>query len=121
MLIVSRILKPNEKISGYVGPAFDNVPKCYKYKYICKGYGLNILNCLINKNDQDKVEYKGKYTIYDLEGYSYNPIEISNSLNYFKKERKIKNTIEYFFEMVVIFYLLIYIKFIKTKNFSFYK
>ena len=114
-LIISKILKTNEKISGYLGPAFDNIAEWYQDKYICKGNGSNTLNCKINKNDQNKVEFDGKYTIYNLEGYSYNPMEINNRSKYLQKERKIKNMIIYIFKILVIIILIINIKFIKNK------
>ena len=72
ILNTSNIVKRGKKITGRVGPTYDNVAECFVFNFICQGNGNNILNCTINKNDTDKVPYDGEYKIYSLDGYSLN-------------------------------------------------
>ena len=75
-LNISNVAKKNEIIKGIVGPAYDNVESCYQYNYLCYGNDSHILECEIDKSDDDKVIFNGKYCIYSLEGYTFNPQKI---------------------------------------------
>ena len=86
-LNISENLKRGEEIMGIVGPAYDNVAECYQYNFICQGNNSKTVDCKIQKDDEDKVEFNGNYTIYSLEGYSNNSDEIMRKLN-FKKIRE---------------------------------
>ena len=71
----------NRKITGLVGPAYDNVANCYILDFICdKSYNY-FLKCKIDKKNQNKLIYSGKYSIYSLEEYSYNPLQLINKIN----------------------------------------
>lgn len=87
-LRISNILKMNEKISGEIGPAYDNVADCYIYNFTCSGKNSQKIDCIINKNDPDKVEFNGKYKIYRLHGYSFRPTESYNKLNSINSKKK---------------------------------
>ena len=71
----SNIVKEEEKIMGVIGPNYDNVAECYKYDFTCSGKNSKILECIILKENNDKVEYNGSYSILSLEGYSLNLYE----------------------------------------------
>ena len=113
MLTTSNSIRLNKKIIGYIGPAYDSVAKCYRYKYICNGNGSNKLFCNIKKNDPNKVNFKGKYNIYNLEGYSFNPIEVNKKLNNFIKIKTIKILIIY---IIIIFIICVIILSKNLKN-----
>ena len=57
----------NGKVTGLVGPAYDNVAKCYILNFICERKSNHILRCNIDKKDPEKVKFSGKYSIYSLE------------------------------------------------------
>ena len=71
----SNKVKKGEKIMGVIGPNYDNVAECYKYDFTCIGNNSQILECSILKDNDDKVQYNGKYSILSLEGYSLNSSE----------------------------------------------
>ena len=74
-LNLSEELKRGEEICGVVGPAFENVPECYQYNFICTGNGGYSVDCKINKDEEGKIIYNGNYTIYCVEDYSLNEFE----------------------------------------------
>ena len=74
-LNLSQQLKIGEEIYGIVGPEYDNAPECYQYPFVCHGNDGYTVNCRIEKEEEDKVEYNGKYCIYALEDYSLNEFE----------------------------------------------
>ena len=76
---VSKVI--NRKVTGLVGPAYDNVAKCYILNFLCKRKNNNILKCNIDKKDPEKVKFFGKYSVYCLEDYSFNPIQLNNKIN----------------------------------------
>ena len=115
-LTTSNKVTLNDKIIGYIGPAYDNVAKCYQYKYECIGNGRHNLECNINKNNPNKIIYNGKYTIYSLEGYSFNSIELNNKINYLKKKRKIEIWTIYVIIMIFIICLIINSQNMKRQN-----
>ena len=80
-LITSNKVEQKTRIIGYIGPAYENVEKCYFYKYKCKGNGNNILYCYIKKKDPNVVDFSGNYKIHTLEGYSLNPFKVNKNLN----------------------------------------
>ena len=103
-LNISNKLKRGEEIIGIVGPAYDNVADCYQYIFICDGNNSKTVNCNIKKEDQNKVEFNGNYSIYSLEGYSLNYDEIIKRLNNKKFYQKF-----YFYVLVGVFVLIIFI------------
>ena len=76
---VSKII--NRKITGLVGPAYDNVANCYILDFICNKSDNYTLKCKIDKKNSKKVLFSGKYSIYNLETYSFNPIQLNNKIN----------------------------------------
>ena len=117
-LNISNKLKKGEEIIGIIGPAYDNVADCYQYIFICNGNNSKTVNCNIKKDDQNKVEFNGNYSIYSLEGYSLNYDEIIKRLSNKKFYQKI-----YFYILVGVFVLIIFIiiicSFKNRKNDSF--
>ena len=117
-LNISKKLKKGEEIIGIIGPAYDNVADCYQYIFICNGNNSKTVNCNIKKDDQNKVEFNGNYSIYSLEGYSLNYDEIIKRLSNKKFCQKI-----YFYILVGVFVLIIFIiiicSFKNRKNDSF--
>ena len=117
-LNISKKLKKGEEIIGIIGPAYDNVADCYQYIFICNGNNSKTVNCNIKKDDQNKVEFNGNYSIYSLEGYSLNYDEIIKRLSNKKFYQKI-----YFYILVGVFVLIIFIiiicSFKNRKNDSF--
>ena len=119
-LTTSNLVKLNEKITGFIKPDYDNVAKCYYYEYICKGNGRYDLNCIIKKNDPETIKFNGKYAIYTLEGYSFNPIEVINRFNYSKiKKKQIKLNINIII-MIFIIFLIMYSKIIKNNSYLYF-
>jgi hypothetical protein len=88
-------VKKGEEIFGVVGPAYDNVAECYKYNFVCRGDNARTVNCIIEKNEEDKVKFNGAYKIYSLEGYSYNAKEVMRMLN-------LKKTRDSFYAFILI-------------------
>ena len=117
-LNISNKLKKGEEIIGIIGPAYDNVADCYQYIFICHRNNSKTVNCNIKKDDQNKVEFNGNYSIYSLEGYSLNYDEIIKRLSNKKFYQKI-----YFYILVGVFVLIIFIiiicSFKNRKNDSF--
>ena len=70
----NKVIK-GKKIMGVIGPSYDNVAECYKYDFTCIGNNSQILECSILKDNDDKVQYDGNYSILSLEGYSLNSNE----------------------------------------------
>jgi len=89
-LNTSNVVKKGEKIMGRVGPAYDNVAECFIFNIVCQGNGNHMVNCVVNKNDPEKVLYEGDYKIYSLEGYSLNPEQVYNKINYQKHMKRFK-------------------------------
>ena len=86
-LTTSNIIKLKEEIVGEISPAYDNVAECYKYNFICHGKNSHSINCIINKNSPEKVEFDGNYIITRLEGYSFNPYQLNKEI--FTKKKKV--------------------------------
>ena len=75
-LNLSHVLNKGDEINGIVGPEYDNVPECYKFNFICQGNNSVTVNCIIEKDEENKTEIKGgNYYIYSLEDYSFNEYE----------------------------------------------
>ena len=75
-LNLSQKLRKGEEIFGIVGPDYDDVPECYQYNFICEGQNTYTVDCKIQKEEEEKIEYKGgNYCIYSLEDYSLNEYE----------------------------------------------
>ena len=103
LLNTSNRVKKGEKIVGVVGPDYDNVAECYQYSFICEGMNNRYVKCRIQKNDENKIEFKGNYTIYSLEGYSLNPDEVMKKIDAKKLEQRV-----YFYILVGIFVFIIF-------------
>ena len=109
ILNTSNIVKRGKHITGRVGPTYDNVAECFVYNFICQGNGNHTLSCIINKNDPEKVPYDGEYKIYSLEGYSLNPEQVYNKINYQKHLRRFKIITFFIILVVIIFAVIIYV------------
>ena len=68
-----------------------------------------MINCSIDKNDPEKVPYDGEYKIYSLEGYSLNPDQVYNKLNYRRKMRRLKIIACLIIVVVIILAVIIYV------------
>ena len=109
-LNTSKIVNKHTNIIGTLGPDYENVALCYQYNYICHGNDNFSLECKINKNDSTKISFRGNYSIYSLNGYSYNPIMMN---------KKIKVEKCFIISKLIFFMLNIFILFmlkIKCKN-----
>ena len=114
ILNTSNIIKKGEKITGRVGPTYDNVAECFIFNFICQGNGNHMIDCIINKNDPEKVPYDGEYKIYSLEGYSLNPDQVYNKMNYRRFMRRLKICICLIIVTVIIIGVIIYV--VKIRN-----
>ena len=103
LLNTSNRVKKGEKIVGIVGPDYDKVAECYQFNFICEGMNTRYVKCRIQKNDENKIEFKGNYTIYSLEGYSLNPDEVMKKIDAKKLEKRV-----YFYILVGIFVVIIF-------------
>ena len=92
-LNLSHELEKNERIYGIVGPAYENAAECYQYNFICTGNGSYFADCKIQKEDEEKVQFKGNYCVYSVEDYSLNEFQIEE-----KKHEEQEGYIEYFVE-----------------------
>ena len=101
-LNVSDKLNKDEQIYGTVGPAYDNVAECYQFDFICEGNNSKTVDCQIQKDNTNKLEIKGNYAIYDLEGYSLNYEQVMKRMNVKKFYQKTS-----FFIIVGIFVFII--------------
>jgi len=109
-LNITNSVKKNKIITGLIGPAYDNVPLCYQYLIKCHGTGNNILECNINKNDSGKILFKGKYSFYHLDGYSYNPI-----LHREKLKRKTSEIFKIMIYIIIICIIIVNKKYSRKK------
>ena len=105
---ISKIINSKEKIKGLVGPSYDNVAKCYILNFICDRNDNFTIKCNIDKKDPEKVLFFGKYSIYSLEGYSFNPIRLNNKIN-----RSMNKKLYYI--LIFIIFIISYYK-IKIRN-----
>ena len=110
-LYISNIIKKGDKIKGIIGPKYDKVAKCYQYNFICKGRKKNIVNCKILKNEFDKIEFDGNYSIYYLENYTFDDKEI-NALKFNKN----KYFYDIFLNSIIILLILFIFKIIYIKK-----
>ena len=75
-LNLSHILNRGEEIYGVIGPKYDDVAESYQYNFICHGADSYTVDCIIEKEEEEKIEYKsGNYCIYYLDDYSLNEYE----------------------------------------------
>ena len=109
-LYISNRINKKKILKGIIGPAYDNVAKCYQYNFFCEGMKKYLVNCKIIKNELDKIEFKGNYSIYYLENYTLNNAEIESLM--FSIIQK-KNC---FFIILNIIIILLIIKFIIKKK-----
>ena len=94
------------KITGLVGPAYDNVANCYILDFTCNKNNKHTLKCKIDKRDPKKVLFFGRYSIYSLEEYTFNPIQLNNKIN-----RNLNlNIIREFYKILIeiIFIIILY-------------
>ena len=113
-LNVTNKLKKEEEIIGRVGPAYDNVADCYQFDFICQGNNSKTVNCKIQKDNENKVEFNGNYEIYSLEGYSLNYNEVMKRLDDKKFYQKTSFYIIVGIFMFIILIIIIY--YFKNKN-----
>ena len=117
-LNTSKKIKKNEIIEGIVGPAYDNVAELYQYNFLCEGNNIYSIKCKIKKDDENKVEFKGNYSIFSLEGYSLNSNEVLKRID----SKKIYQRF-YFYIIIGVFLVFIIIIIIccikKNRNDSF--
>ena len=92
-LNTSNKIKKGKILNGIVGPNYHNVAEIYKFNFICEGNNSYTINCIIQKNDENKIEYNGDYIIYSLEGYSLNYNEIMKKINHNKNMKRFFNCI----------------------------
>ncbi len=112
-------LKKGEQIMGVVGPAYDNVAECYQYNFICEGNNSHKVKCEIEKDDKNKVKYKGHYLIYSLEGYSLNQeIVVEKLINKKINQKSVFYTLIIIFS-IIIFVIIIWITIKSSKKDSF--
>ena len=81
-LNLSQKLKAGEEIFGIVGPDYDNVAEPYQLNFICNGIGNYTVDCSIQKDEEDKIEFRGNYSIYYLEDYSLNEFETEERIEH---------------------------------------
>ena len=120
-LNLSHKLNKGEKISGVVGPAYEDVAECYQYNFKCNGNGNFIVDCKIDKDDESKVPFNGTYIIYSLDDYSYNRNKYEEKLQEHKK--KIYKDIFFYSCLIIILIIIIiisYIYYYNWKNGKFY-
>ena len=103
LLNTSNKVKKGEQIEGIVGPDYDDAVECYQYNFICEGTNTHYVKCRIQKYDENKVEFKGNYSIYSLEGYSLNPEKVIKKIDAKRLRQRV-----YFYILVGIFVLIIF-------------
>lgn len=112
-LSISHELEKGEEIMGAVGPSEEISTECFQYNFICRGNGSHYVDCNIEKDDDDKVQYNGKYSIYYVEDYSLNEFEFEEHIqeDEDKEETYIEYIVEkktsYFFVFVVIIIIIV--------------
>ena len=112
-LYISNKIKKEEKIKGIIGPAYDNVAKCYQYKFVCKGRKKYFVNCKIIKTELNKIEFNGNYSIYSLENYTSNDKIVKSFI--FKRNKN------FFVKLLNIIIILLIIKIFNKRFISFIK
>lgn len=120
-LNLSHKLNKGEKISGIVGPAYDDVAECYQYNFVCNGNGTLKVDCKIEKNDENKVPFNGTYIIYSLDDYSYNNYKYEEKLN--ENKYKIYKDIFHYsclLIIIIIAVILAYLYYTKWRNGNYY-
>jgi len=124
-LSLSHELSKEERISGVVGPEYEDVAECYQYNFYCNGNNSHFVDCQIEKDDEDKVQFDGKYCIYSLEDYSLNEFELEEKLE--DEEYKDEGYLEYIVEkktsyfvvfivIIIILIILVILYFAKWRN-----
>ena len=128
-LSISHELEKDEEIMGAVGPSEEIATECYQYNFVCHGNGSHFVDCKIEKDDEDKVPYNGKYSIYYVEDYSLNEFEFEEHIQ--EDEDKDEPYIEYIVEkqtsyffifvaIIIIIIILAFIYFCKWRNENYY-
>ena len=128
-LSISHELEKGEEIMGAVGPSDEISTECYQYNFVCHGNGSHFVDCKIEKVDDDKVHYNGKYSIYYVEDYSLNEFEFEEHIQ--EDEHKEDTYIEYIVEkktsyffvfiiIIIIIIILAFLYFCKWRNENYY-
>ena len=94
LLNLSEALKTGEEIFGVVAPDYDDVAEIYQFNFVCTGKVNFAVNCKIKKNEENKLEFKGKYSIYYLEDYSFNEYETEERTNNHEDDNIVEYVIE---------------------------
>ena len=106
----------NKNITGFVGPAGYEASEIYQYKFTCKGNDKYEVDCFIDRDDKNKIKFKGKYSVYRVENYSrYVPPEIKKEL-LFNKLGNQSSMSNITFSFCVLFISLIFIILIYYAN-----
>ena len=128
-LSISHELEKDEEIMGAVGPSEEISTECYQYSFVCHGNGSHFVDCKIEKDAEDKVQYNGKYSIYYVEDYSLNEFEFEEHIQ--EDEDKDEPYIEYIVEkktsyfivfvvIIIIIIILAFLYFCKWRNENYY-
>jgi glycerophosphoryl diester phosphodiesterase len=128
-LSISHELEKGEEILGAVGPSDEISTECYQYNFVCHGNGSHFVDCKIEKDDDDKVHYNGKYSTYYVEDYSLNEFEFEEHIQ--EDEHKEDTYIEYIVEkktsyffvfiiIIIIIIILAFLYFCKWRNENYY-
>jgi hypothetical protein len=108
-LNLSEILKKGEEIDGVVAPDYDNVEEIYQLNFICIGIGNFTVDCNIQKDEEDKLIFNGKYSIYYLEDYSFNEYETKERANYHEDDNIVEYMYEQKFPYLLTFCIIIFV------------
>ena len=108
-LNLSEILKRGEEIIGVVAPDYDDVAEIYQLNFICLGIGNFTVDCKIQKDEEDKLLFKGNYSIYYLEDYSFNEYETEERANYHEDENIVEYMYEQKFPYLLTFCIIIFV------------
>ena len=109
LLNLSEALKTGEEIFGVVAPDYDDVAEIYQFNFVCTGKGNFAVDCKIKKDDENKLEFKGKYSIYYLEDYSFNEYETEERTNNHEDDNIVEYVIEEKFPYLLTFCIIIFI------------
>jgi glycerophosphoryl diester phosphodiesterase len=108
-LNLSEILKKGEEINGVVAPDYENVAEIYQLNFICVGIGNFTVDCNIHKDEEDKLLFNGKYSIYYLEDYSFNEYETEQRANFHEDENIVEYMYEQKFPYLLTFCIIIFV------------
>ena len=109
LLNLSEALKTGEEIFGVVAPDYDDVAEIYQFNFACTGKGNFAVDCKIKKDEENKLEFKGNYSIYYLEDYSFNEYETEERTHNHENDNIVEYVIEEKFPYLLTFCVIIFI------------